>query len=326
MPRIVYNVIQRNIRMKNKVLIICGPTAAGKTSVALRLTKEFSGEIISADSRQVYKGMNVVTGKDIPPDFTEYQSEIIWNGKSIPYYSNSHSRIWLTNLIYPNEPFNVAFWKECAELVIADIISRNRLPIIVGGTGLYIKALLNPLADIHIPPNPQLRNSLAKLSATNLFELLQVENPTKSASLSPSDRANPRRLIRYLEISRHKLPPLSFSPIYSSLQIGLSAPKQHLFQLINNRINERLENGALSEYQNLICHYEKSLPAFSTPGYIALAGANPVPYWFQLEKNYAKRQITWFLHQQNINWFDITKGGWYKSLFLMVADWYNETV
>ena len=312
--------------MNNKVLVICGPTATGKTSLALKFAKVFSGEIISADSRQVYKEMDIVTGKDIPLDFAKHQSELIWHEKQLSYYDNTFTRIWLTDLVDPNEPFNVAFWKEGADLVIADILSRNKLPIVVGGTGLYIKSLLHPLADIYVPPDPQLRSSLAGLSAPDLFRLLQEINPAKSISLSPSDKSNPRRLIRYLEISRHKInaPPLTL--VYTGLQIGLTAPKQHLSQLISNRIDERIKSGAMLEYQRLVSRYDKNLPAFSTPGYIALSSPNPISRWLQLENNYAKRQTTWFLHQPGVSWFDVTRDGWYQSLYQLVAGWYNEEV
>src|SRR3972149_10317850 len=109
--------------------------------------------------------MDIVTGKDIPLDFAKHRSELIWHEKQLSYYDNTFTRIWLTDLVDPNEPFNVAFWKECADLVIADIFRRNRLPIVVGGTGLYLKSLTvgqmsQSLSKISILPNPQLRSKL----------------------------------------------------------------------------------------------------------------------------------------------------------------------
>jgi tRNA dimethylallyltransferase len=115
----------------DKLLIISGPTASGKTDLALKLAYRLNGELVSADSRQVYVGMDIVTGKDIPTGFSKEQSGLRWNNRDISYYSDSKTRIWLTDLVYPNESFNVSFWNTCATTVISDIHARGKLPIVV---------------------------------------------------------------------------------------------------------------------------------------------------------------------------------------------------
>jgi len=123
------------IRIMNKVLVICGPTATGKTALGLELAKKFNGELISADSRQVYVGMDLVTGKDLPVGTKPFISQIRWRDRFLKYYIIKNVNIWLYDIVNPDEPFNVAYWKEVADLVINDIHLRGKLPIVVGGTG-----------------------------------------------------------------------------------------------------------------------------------------------------------------------------------------------
>src|SRR3989344_4678270 len=164
-----------------KLLIICGPTATGKTKLAANLSKKFSGKIISADSRQVYKGMDIVTGKDRPKEVS----------------------IWGYDIIRPNEEFSVAHFVNLAGKEITRVDKQGKLPIIVGGTGFWLKSLLNPPATINIIPDWQLREKLEKFSATELLERLKKIDPKRAASMNQSDRNNPRRLMRAIEVAFH---------------------------------------------------------------------------------------------------------------------------
>ncbi|MBI5358936.1 hypothetical protein HZB69_04925 [Candidatus Amesbacteria bacterium] len=243
----------------DRVLVICGPTAAGKTKLALALAKEFDGELISADSRQVYIGNDQETGKD---------KDLIGD-----------SRIWLYDVVKPGEEFSVSQWRKLALQAIEDILARNKLPIVVGGSGLYIKSLVQNLEDVDAPRDMKLRNS--NKSVSELFDYLKSINPKKAESLNNSDKNNPRRLIRAIEILKGV--PLQGSegrPLYKFVQIGLTAPKEELVKRIKERVRQRGLN--------------KSFEA--------------------KEINIMKKQIVWFKKQPNITWFDIIDPLCYEKL------------
>ena len=187
-----------------KILFIVGPTAIGKTAFALKIAEEFNGDIISADSRQVYIGMDIGTGKDIPHKFKVQSSKFKVENKNIPYYFDGKTKIWGLDLVAPNEEFSVADFARFAVPVINQIWADGKLPIVVGGTGLYIRALTQDLPDIFIPQNIKLRQKLHKLTTDQLqTELKQLSN-TKFSSMNQSDQKNPRRLVRAIEIEMWK--------------------------------------------------------------------------------------------------------------------------
>ncbi len=245
--------------MKN-VLIICGPTATGKTRLALQLAKELNGELVSADSRQVYVGNDIETGKD---------KDII---------ENSGIKIWLLDILNQNEEFSVSVWRRLAQEAISDILVRGKLPIVVGGSGLYIKSLVQGLPDIDAPYNKKLRKELENKSATELFDYLKSINLKKANSLNNSDKHNPRRLIRAIEIAKEGLPARNAFSIadagggVSYVQIGLIAPKDELIKRIKKRVKQR----------GLDASFEIK------------------------EINIMKKQLVWFKKQPNIHWFDIS--------------------
>jgi tRNA dimethylallyltransferase len=190
--------------MKKKLLVICGPTAVGKTSLALSLAKKFNGELVSADSRQVYKKLDIGTGKDLPINIKYQISNIKWNGHAVYFYEIGETRLWGYDLIYPTEEFSVGQYIEIVRRIIEDIWERNKLPILVGGTGFYIKGVVDGIATASIPKNLELRKSLKEESVKSLFEILTRTNSVKAKLLNVSDRNNPRRLIRAIELSEHK--------------------------------------------------------------------------------------------------------------------------
>ncbi len=305
------------------ILIITGPTATGKTRFALTLARKFSGELVSADSRQVYIGADIVTGKDIPPGFVKAASDLLWQTRPLTYFTDTQTRIWLTDIVHPNEPFNVSFWKQCADLVIADIFSRRRLPIVVGGTGLYLKSLTQNLSQIHTPFNPRLRRRLAGYTAVELFNYLKSVSPAKAASLNSSDAANPRRLIRAIEIFSLPPPAYDVGP-YASLTLGLTAPRDYLFHRVEDRVASRLQSGAAVEAASLLKKYSPDSPGMTACGYRAFTRPDFSSAWITSEKQYLRRQLTWFAKIPAVSWFDVSVPGWQATAEKKFASWYNQ--
>lgn len=291
-----------------KVLVICGPTATGKTKFGLEIARELNGEIVSADSRQVYEGKNLIYGKDLPTDAKPQISDVKWKDRYLKFYEIEGIKIWLYDVIQPNELFSVALWKECVDLVIADILSRNKLPIVVGGTGLYLKALQAPLDKISVAPNPVLRDELANKSTRELFDYLNKLNPERADSLNNSDRNNPRRLIRAIEISNSPQTPLfdkergPWQRRVSYFQIGLTASREELKKRIEKRVVERIQAGAVIEDPELATNPEK---------------------WQKLENEIVRKQLTWFQKQPNIQWFDVQEDNWQNKAKNVIKKWYN---
>lgn len=265
-----------------KLLIICGPTATGKTALAAALARKFNGELVSADSRQVYRGMDLVTGKDRP---------------DVP--------IWLYDVVDPDQEFSVSLWAKLARAAIADIETRNKLPILVGGTGLYIKALLAPFESINIPPNARLRKRLNALSVG------QLQQMTQRRQMNNSDWNNPRRLIRKIEIEQSKKSVTTPEIVYDYLMIGLTAPTMVLGQQIDERLKVRRRMGLEKEVASLRTRYDAHLPSMSA------VGLN--------EHAYARRQMTWFKKYPAINWFDVTQKHLTETVEKHVDSWYTST-
>jgi len=277
----------------NKLLIICGPTATGKTEVAVTLAKKFNGELISADSRQVYRGMDIGTGKD--------REKI-----DVP--------IWLLDVVNPDAEFSVSHWVKLAHEAVGDIISRNKLPIVVGGTGLYINALIHPPETMDIPPDTGLRKQLKNAS---IDELQKLVNSEVLQLMNPSDRQNPRRLLRKIEIAKSTKLLHKSKKAFDYLIVGLTAPIPELFKRIDERVDNRIRRGMKEEVSRLIKEYGRDIPAMSALGYQSLEN------WKQDEHAYAKRQLTWFKKQKDIIWFDITDPAAKTRMTEQIDSWYT---
>lgn len=280
------------MELRRKIIVILGPTSSGKSALAIRLARQFNGEIISADSRQIYRGMDIGTGK-----VTKAEQKL--------------AKHWLLDIASPATDYNVAKFKKTADKIIADILRRGKLPILCGGTGFWIKAIVDNVIFPEVKPNKTLRNKLNKRSAAALFKMLKKLDPRRAKSI---DRHNKVRLIRAIEICRAIGSVPQYKPQtakYDFLQIGLVIPKKKLQQNIGKRLKKRFAQGMIAEVKKL--HQQgvswKHLEMFGLEyKWIALYFQKKISAMEMQEKllqeikNYAKRQMTWFKKDKRIVW------------------------
>lgn len=294
-----------------KLLVICGPTATGKTKLALGLSESLHGELISADSRQVYKGMDIGTGKDRPKDIT----------------------VWGLDIADPKEEFSVSEYQKFAREKILEIWKRGRLPILVGGTGFYISAVIDGIDTIAIPKDESLRKKLTTNNTDELFEILLHANSEKAKSLNDSDKRNPARLIRAIEVAKSKSDAKDTELSADILFIGLRSDKTKLDNLIKARVEQRLSLGFEQEVEDLLARgvrWEdqsmKSLGYRQWRDYKLglMTKETAVSSWIREEQKYAKRQLTWFNRDPRIVWFDIFEGHWQENVEKLVLTWYHK--
>ena len=278
---------------KPKVLVVLGPTATGKSTLAVYLAKKFNGEIISADSRQVYKGMDLGAGK-------------------ITQREMSGVKHHLLDVVSPNTIFSVSKYKELAEKEIEKIVQKNKFPIITGGTGFYIDSIVKNISLPEVKLNQKLRTKLGKRSSEQLFKILKALSPSRAKSI---DRNNKVRLIRAIEIAKAlgEVPKIIEGPNkYNFILIGLDLPDKELKKRIHIRLFARIRSGMINEVKKL--HKNgvgwKRLESFGLEyRYIALYLQDKISKAEMLTKleteiwHYAKRQRTWFKRNKNIKWF-----------------------
>ena len=318
----------------NKLLYIVGPTATGKTSLAISISKIIDSQILSADSRQVYKFMDIGTGKDIPKGFFKHQESI--NNNEYIVYKNSTTSIWGYDVVNPDQEFSISHFYHHSKNILSKITHDNHLPIVVGGTGLYLKSIETPPTSISIPQDKKLRHKLSKHSLIELQNELKKINIDKFKSFNHSDANNPRRLIRAIEISNHSQNALykkSSPPKYDSLWVGLRSKLETIDNKIEARVHQRIHNGFEKEFESLYAkkliknHFQSS----SSTGYKQwieyknnqISKKEAIDKWIRAEKQYARRQITWFNKQKNIKWFDIDSNNYPKSVVETVKVWYS---
>lgn len=280
----------------NKLLIVCGPTATGKTSLAIELAKKFRGELVSADSRQVYKGLDGLTGKGRSQD--------------IP--------IWLYDVVAPGDEFSVAHFVRLARARIGYIEKQGRLPIVVGGTGFYLRALTETIDTIFIPPDWELRTMLATLS---LEELQKRLNKKRFEKMNESDQKNPRRLIRAIEIEEKGIFAPPPSQTFDALWIGLIAAPSALKRRIQMRIRARFALAVHEARDNLPPILgAKQVLAFKRG---KLTREEAIARWQTEDYQYVKRQLTWFRKEKDIHWFDVTEPDFRRRIIDTVRSWYT---
>lgn len=324
--------------MKRKLLIIVGSTATGKTSLALSLARQLNGEIVSADSRQVYKGLDIGTGKDFPKNVSKQTKVLTNSDQKTEYYMFGEVPVWGIDIVSPFEKFNVSFYVDYANKVIEDIWQRNRLAIVVGGTGFYIKGLVDGIDTMRIPKDENLRQKLMSQSSEELFSMLLNTSPTKALSLNSSDRKNPIRLMRAIEVSEWEKSGRQVDRRGKGLKnvealfIGLTLPREELYRRIESRVHERLRSGLLNEIESLVkSGLTWDLQSMNTLSYKewkkyfehSCTEQDAVFEWIRHEKNYAKRQITWFRKDKRIHWFDTTNKDYPKEVVNIVETWNN---
>lgn len=351
----------------NKILFIVGPTGTGKTALALNLAEKFEGEIISADSRQVYKGMDIGTGKDIPKSFSLRRHALRNNyrplsgdshesgnleipdqvgddkrRRAITYYTNGETKIWGLDVITPDEEFSVADYVRFVMPVIKDLWDRDVLPIVVGGTGLYLRALMQLLPEIFVPRNKGLRARLGNLSLDFLKQELKQLNSRRFMAMTQDDRNNPRRLIRAIETELYRQEKPEVSAIQSDymgfiskidpLIIGLKLEKEKLHKKIDTRVNTRIKQGIIQEIELLLADgYTWNLPSMSALGYREWrdyfehkkSKMEVIQKWKINEYKYAKRQLTWFKKEPNVCWFMADSKETFKRVPFTIGEWYN---
>lgn len=217
--------------MKKKVLVLVGPTSSGKSALAVNLARTFNGEVISADSRQVYKGLDIGTGKVTKREM-----------KGVPHH--------LLDVVSPKKMFTARDFVQRAARVIDDITARGKLPIVAGGTGFYIDALVGRIPLPNVDVNQKLRKQLEKKSVDELFSMLKKRDPRRAKTI---DRYNKRRLVRALEIAYAlgRVPRTAATPRYDALWIGIVPPPKVLEAKIRSRLLARMRRGMVAEATRL---------------------------------------------------------------------------
>ncbi len=285
---------------KQKVIIVCGPTASGKSDLAVRIAKKFNGEIISADSRQVYRGMNIGTGKITKKEMA-----------GVPHF--------MLDVVSPKNRFTVVEYVKRAQKNLKEIFLRGHTPIVCGGTGFYISALVDGIVFPDVPPNLKLREKLAKLSGEKLIAILKKLDPKRAESI---DQKNLRRVIRAIEIATTlgKVPKLEISQNqnYDCLFIGTKIDSEKLRQKIHIRLLSRIKDGMIKEAKDL---HKKGLSwkRMEELGleyrYLAQFLQNKITKEKMLSEleteiwHYARRQMTWFKRDKKIVWVSPNKIG-----------------
>lgn len=279
--------------MNNRVIAVVGATASGKTSYAIELAKKINGEIISADSRLVYKGMDIGTAK---PTIDEMQE--------IPHY--------MIDVVEPEYNYSVGLYVKEAKKHITDIISRGKVPIVVGGTGLYFRVLLENYDLPDVKPDYELRKELSSYSYEKLLEMLTKLDEKAANSVEKNDK---KKLIRYIEIIKLAGKPLDLvrgvkEKEFNVEWVGLNFPREILYDRINKRVDLMIEQGLIDETKKLLQKHGRISNITDTIGYrevlsyldgeLSLDEAKDKLK--QNTRNYAKRQLTWFRKNEQINW------------------------
>lgn len=279
-----------------KLVCIIGPTASGKSGAALEIARHFGGEIINADSKQMYRYLQIGTAKPTREDM-----------KGVPHH--------LYDMLDPREQCNVAEWREQAQEVIGDILSRHQLPIVCGGTGLFVNALTQNFTLHQIAPQQEFRAQMERMSGEQLWKKLHAVDPDAAERIPVQ---NKRFLIRALEVyevsGQKKSEAMQMEQsLYDTFFVGLTMDRSKLYARINARVEEMKKEGFLTEVQSLLARgYSASDYAFTSIGYREAIGflqgeISEQDFWEQMKmqsRRYAKRQLTWWRRDDRVHWFD----------------------
>ena len=278
---------------KTKVYAIVGATASGKSAYAVDLAKKLDGEIVSADSRLVYRGFDIATAK---PTFQEMAG--------IPHY--------MIDVVEPEVDYSAGLYAKEAKKHIDNIISKGKIPIVVGGTGLYFRVLLENYDLPNVAPDYNLRNELSEKSFDELLNILLKLDIDAASSVELNDK---KKLIRYIEIVKSTGVSLSNARgikdcDYDVEWIGLNFPREILYSRINDRVEQMIEKGLIKETEKLLQQHGRIKNIVDTIGYKEIISYldgqctldNAINKLKQNTRNYAKRQLTWFRKNEKINW------------------------
>ncbi|HSX58149.1 MAG TPA: tRNA (adenosine(37)-N6)-dimethylallyltransferase MiaA [Candidatus Saccharimonadales bacterium] len=299
-----------------KLLVICGPTGTGKTDLALTLAKKFDGELVSADSRQVYTGMDIGTGKGARP-----KGGWVVNGTPIHLY----------DIRKPNEKFSLAEYQQLALEKINEIHSTGKLPILVGGTGLYIQAVTEGLNIPKFPPDQKLRGKLESRELPDLLSELEKVDPDYFEAV---DKNNKRRVVRALEVFHQSGEPFSklrskYKVDFDILKVGLTSDREELYSRNDKRVEQWFEEGFVEEVKKLLKDYSPNLPAMTSLGYRQVAayikgslGSEEAKQRIKFDYHgYIRRQLTWFKRDSSIYWYEIKSDNLVEDTEDLVAEW-----
>jgi len=292
-----------------KVVVIVGPTASGKSALAIAVAKKFNGEVISADSRQVYQGLDLGTGK-----ITEKEMDGV--------------KHHLLDVEDPTNVYTASDFARDGRKAIADIVQRNKLPIIAGGSFFYIDSLLGEIETPEVPPNPELREKLEKMSVEALYTALLKSDPRRAEEIDPH---NKRRLVRALEVieALGRVPEQKSKLLYTVLTIGIKTERKNLYENIAKRIDERLADGMMKEVETLHNNgltYERMEDLGLEYRYISrflqkrMTREAMVEELNKKTRQFAKRQLTWLKRDKNIRWFRQEE---HEQIFLVVETFLN---
>jgi tRNA dimethylallyltransferase len=295
--------------MRDLLLVIVGPTGVGKTEIALRLAQDFSGEIINADSRQVYRFMDIGTDKPEPSLL-----------EKVPHY--------LIGVINPDEEFSLAYYQRLAYEAINGIFDRGGLPMLVGGTGFYVWAIVEGWVLPEVPPDAALRSACQQKNAEELYQELLAISPELAARTDPK---NERRLIRAIELARAgRVAPIKKDPLFNSTIIGLTMERSKLYQRIDERIDRMITRGLISEVKSILeMDYSPELPALSGIGYRQIIAylqgkltlEEAIKDMKKATRRLVRQQYNWFrLDDQRIEWFDAEDEGVYSEITIFVRE------
>lgn len=289
---------------KPKVIAVAGPTASGKTALAVEIAKHLDTEIISADSRQIFKEFDIATAKPTQQEMQGIKHHLI-------------------DVVNPDEEFTVADFSDSASKVMEKLFKQNKIPVVAGGTGLYFRILLENYDMPRVSPNKELREELKNLEkergAEALYNMLKELDPVLAEKMHPN---NTVKIIRAIEVCKTLNIPMSQAqkkkaPLYDIIWLGLGhlngEDRQFLYDRIDKRVDIMLENGLEKEAENLYKKYGKISSLMNTIGYQEFIEYFDGNYTFeetvskikQNTRRYAKRQLTWFRQNQEINWLDM---------------------
>ena len=297
-----------NSNSQKPLIVILGSTASGKTGWAMKLCQRFSGEIVSADSRQIYREMNIGTAKSPQAQISNFKFQISKTDNEIKQH--------LIDIVDPDESFTLSDYKELAIKKINDIHDRGKIPFLVGGTGLYISSVVDNLDIPEVAPDKKLRAELERKNTKDLRKELKILDPVFYEKI---DLNNRRRLIRAIEVCKITGNPFSSlrkkgKPLFNVLQIGIDIPREELNKKIDKRVDEMREAGLEEEVRNLSKKYSWDLLSMSGIGYqefrdhldcYVACYVTIDDVFEEIKKHtrqYAKKQMTWFRRDKSVQW------------------------